>query len=478
MSSYLHHFRARTVATLRGPGTLAIMVGTGLSTFLLWPHLPGTGGGRLQILPGDVTPSGAAGMVAFLWLWLWPMLAATSIGGRASAPGRSGIFLMPHSPLPISARARAVIEVAVVLLFVFAVRAPALVLGRFAYDVLGLSGSFPGHLAFAADFASRTIIGATLALPVLVAWVMPGRSANEMFTRSAAVAGLQLVAMRLNLCATPTRSAAVALALMLVQLALVGREWHIPAVSLGRRRRGALERPARHPKHQLVRDFLMRPLPLLTTLLGIHVAMFAADRLARPQIRLVGDDGPGLFYFASVVLMGLALGFVALRPMQSAQAIAGTVGKPGYKLGDMLAAWSVLPVRREWVLRGVYLHGLLTTAGIWAVGVGTAWLTVWLDVGGPVLASRAGTTIRELLIPLGAVAPCVAGLLAASAAGRKGMALLAAAAMVMVFQGYPALLILKAPAAARSLVLVVLVCLGGLPALGELFGPMRTRERT
>jgi hypothetical protein len=384
---------------------------------------------------------------------------------------------MPHPPLPISPRARAVIEVAVVLMFVVAVRAPALVLGRFAYDSLGLPGSFPGHLAFTADLASRTIIGATLALPVLVAWVIPGRSANEMFARSAAVAGLQLVAMRLNLCATPARSAAVALALSLLQLALVGREWHAPAVGLASRRRAALQRPARHPKHQLVRDFLMRPLPLAAMLLGTEVVLLVADRYIRPQVRPVGSDGPGLFYFASATLMGLALGFLALRPLGSNQALAGIVGKPGYRAGDMIGAWSVLPVRREWVLRGIYLHGFVSTGAIWGVAVGIAWLTMWLDTGAPVLSGRAGATIRELLIPFVAAVPCVAGLLTASAAGMRRKAMLAAIAMVLVLNGHPALLMLRTPTALHAVVLVLVAVVGGLTVVKDLVDSKAAVER-
>ena len=474
MSAILTHARIRFLAVLRDPSAVVVMLCTGLATYALWPQPMGPSGPRWEFRPGQLEPVGIATMLIFFWLWLWPMLAATAVGGRSSHPGRLGAFQQVYPPLPVSTRGRLFAEIGVLFLFVLLVRVPGAFLGGFLHDFLGLPGSFEGTAAYALRYAVSTLVGAAIMLPTVVAWTTPARSLNLLFARATAVALLEIVAMWLGLLATVPLAVATGLILSLVQLPLVGREWHVrsPRLSRGEAR---LARPYRPPQRQLVRDFCLWPLPLTAALLMYQALLVAADRLVLPEVHLLGEDSPGLLYLGSMVALTIGFGFVVLRPLGSNQALAGLVGKTGYRPGDMAGAWAAVPVRRHVLLRGVYLHGLLTTGLLWVAAVSTPVVSLWLERGVLDLGGRQGATIRDLLVPFVAVVPCIAGMLAASAAGSKGKAIVAALMMVLVLQGHPALLMLRVPTAIRAVLLLVAAALGGLPVLPELRVTMPAR---
>jgi len=469
MSGVLRHAVQRLVATVRNPGALLVVLLTGAATLVLWPG-PMPASGPVFELAGEQEPAAVATLLAFTWLWLWPALAAPAIAGRAAvAGGGSGLFVAAHPALPVSARSRAVAEVAVLGLLVTVGRLPGFFLGGWAHDTFALPGEVVGGAAWAASFATHTVLGFVIAVPVVLAWLTPTGGPQQALLRSGLVAGALLAAMLCGLLATPASSAAVSLVLVAVQLRSIGVEVRLP----WRRQAGPVAaplpaRPARDARHQLVRDFWSRPLPAALALLGAQAALVALDHLALPESSPLGDDGPGLLYVGSTLVLSIALGWVGLRPMGSVQAVAGVFGKTGYRPGDFAAAWSVLPVRREWILRGVYLHGLVACATIWAVAAGTYLASHLLDGGSLATALAPDKPFVELFVPLVAVVPCIAGLLAASAAARKTKTALAAVAMLAVFHGYFVLLILKVPVAVRIAYLVAMAALGGLPVLADL----------
>ena len=471
MNALLNHARIRLLATLRDPWALVIILGTGLATFAIWPA-PMPPSGSDFAFAGEREAAPVATLLVFMWIWLWPALAGPVIGGRSSVTGLgSSLSLHPNPTLPVGAKARVVAEAAILLVLVLLVRTPALFLGEWIHSTFALTGTYPGDAAWMSAFVEKSLLGAAIMLPSVVAWVIPSGNPQVLFARAGIAVLGELIAAWLGLLATPASAVVIGVALAAVQFPLVGRE--LPGAQAWRRRsyRGRLVRRPLAPHRQLVRDFVLRPLPIAAALLAVQAALVVVDATVFPDLHLVGDDGPGLLYWGSSLMFGTALGFLALRPMASVQAIAGVFGKQGYKSGDFLQAWSVLPVRREAVLRGIYLHGLVATGGIWIVAILTSVVSAWLTKGSLDAVKFFVGTPGELLVPMVAVVPCIAGLLAAGAAGRKGVAMVAGIAMISVFHGHFVLLILKTPVALHAGALALFAALGGVPILTELRRP-------
>jgi hypothetical protein len=472
MSGFLTHLRIRLRANLADPFALAVMVATGFATLILWPG-PMPPSGPQMLFGGEPMPRPLATLYVFMWIWLWPAIAALRVGGATLVGGARSVFVQRgHPALPVGLRARVLAEVAVVAAFVLAVRAAALLAAPWLHDVAASPLPYPGLAAFAAGFGRRTIEGLVVALPVLVAWTLPSRWPQLLFARAAAVVVLQLMAARLGLLATPAPCALTSLALVGLLLASVGREWPLGRWEMPRR--GSLApraRSARPPHRQLIRDFLVRPLPWLAATLAAQGVVLVAGLLVWPGVRLLGEDSPGLVYFGSIVVLSFALSLIALRPMTSAQAVAGLFGKPNYREGDFVTAWSVLPVRREWVLRGVYLHALLVSLFIFALALGVNLLVAVVERHEWAILDFDRNPAARLFVPLVAAVPCVAGFVAASAAARKHKALLAGLALALVVQGHLLMLILKVPAVLHAAVLIALALVGGGPVLFELRRP-------
>jgi hypothetical protein len=469
MNALLRHLWIRLGATLREPWALGVLVGTGVVTFAMWPA-PMPASGPDLFFAGEREAAPLATMFVFMWIWLWPSLAGPTIGGRSAVAGLgSPVSVHPNPALPVGAKARVVAETLLLLVAVLLLRAPALFMGEWIHATFALPGAYPGDAAWMTAFVGRSLVGAAIMLPSVVAWVIPSGNPQAMFARAGIVVAIELIAMWAGLLATPGSAIATAGTLAVVQLRLVGREFHGLRTWWRRRgRRGRLSRPPLAPDRQLVRDFVLRPMPFALTLLGLQVLLVVGDATFFPKLHLLGEDGPGLLYMGSSLMLGASLGFLALRPMASAQAIAGVLGKVGYRPGDFVAAWSVLPVRRESVLRGVYLHGLLATGAIWAAAILTGIVSTWLDKGTVDASKFFGGSPGELLVPMVAVVPCIAGLLTAGAAGRKGKAMLAGITMIAVFHAHFALLILRAPVAIHAAYLLLAAALGGAPILTEL----------
>jgi len=349
------------------------------------------------------------------------------------------------------------------------VRVAVLPAGPWLHDIAGSARPYPGLAAFAAQFSRHTLEGLVVVLPALVAWTMPGRAPQWAFARAAGLVVVQLLAARFGLLATPALCLVTSLALVALLLAPFGREWHRWRLSSRRRSATAvLARAAAPPHRRLVRDFLARPLPWLAAALVAQGIVLVAGLLVWPGVRLLGEDSPGLVYFGSIVVLSFALSLIALRPMASAQAVAGLFGKPNYREGDFVTAWSVLPVRREWVLRGVYLHALLVSLFIFALALGVNLLLAVVEHHRWAVLDFEHNPAARLFVPLIAAVPCVAGFVAASAAGRKRKAVLAAAALLAVIHGHLLLLIFKAPVPIHAAVLVALALVGGGPVLFDL----------
>jgi len=469
MSAFLTHLRIRLRATLADPVALAVMIGTGLATLILWPG-PMPASGPPLAFGGEAMPQGLATLYTFMWIWLWPAVASLRVGGATATGGTSGVlFQRGHPVLPIGPRARVLAEVAVTVTWVLVVRAAVLPAGPWLHDIAASARPYPGLAAFAVAFGRHTLEGLVVVLPALVVWTMPSRAPQWMFARAAGLVVVQLLAARLGLLVTPALCLVTSLALVGLLLAPFGREWQPWHRSPQRPQSAAVVARAAEPPHrQLVHDFLVRPLPWLAAALVAQGIVLVAGLLVWPGVRLLGEDSPGLVYFGSIVVLSFALSLIALRPMASAQAVAGLFGKPNYREGDFVAAWSVLPVRREWVLRGVYLHALLVSLFIFTLALGVNLLKAVVEHHQWAVLDFEHNPAARLFVPLVAAVPCVAGFVAASAAGRRRKAVLAAAALLAVIHGHLLMLILKVPVPIHAAVLVALALVGGGPVLFDL----------
>lgn len=469
MSGFVTHFRIRLRANLTDPRALTAMIVTALATLILWPGPMPTSGPRL-LFGGEPMPAGMATLYVFMWIWLWPAVASLRVGGPTAAGGAGGLlFQRGHPALPVGPRARVLAEVAVIVAFVLVVRAAALLAAPWLHDVAASAKPYPGLAVFAAEFGRHTLEGLVVMLPALVVWTLPSRWPQLLFARAAGVVVVQLAAMKLGLLATPGLCTITCLALAGAPLALVGREWRLPRRARARRRRAAvLARPAQPPHRQLVRDFVVRPLPWAIAMLAAQGLVLAAGLLVWPGVQLLGEDSPGLVYFGTVVVLSFALSFIALRPMGSAQAVAGLFGKPNYREGDFIMAWSALPVRREWVLRGVYLHALLVSLFIFALALGVNLLMAVVEHHQWAVLDFERNPAARVFVPLVAAVPCVAGFVAASTAARRGKALLAGLALLVIVHGHLLMMILKVPAVLHAVVLIALALVGGVPVLFDL----------
>jgi hypothetical protein len=210
----------------------------------------------------------------------------------------------------------------------------------------------------------------------------------------------------------------------------------------------------------LRRDFLLKPLPALGLLAAIEVAFIAWDRL-------VGFPGYG-FYLGTSLVLGFMLSFVVLRPMGNNLLAAGIAAGGRFQPGDFRASWSVLPVRIETVLRGVYLHGMATGLLIWGFAVGINLLDTWLETGVLRLQDQDGDSAGKYILPFIAAVPTVAGGMICAAVGDKVRGMISLAASIGVLVGHHVCLILKFPVPLHTAVMIVLAALGGIPPLVHL----------
>jgi hypothetical protein len=181
------------------------------------------------------------------------------------------------------------------------------------------------------------------------------------------------------------------------------------------------------------------------------------------------------FYLGTTLSASLLFGVLVLRPLGSVQATASFKGAPGYRHGDMIAAWSVLPVRREAVLRGVFLHGLITGAFVWTLVVAANFWANWLATGTICLIDTDGDPVGWIMWPEYLAVPCVAAFLVAGAVGTP----LAFLSFICAIAFLPVRFVqheLGVSAAGGAAFLVLLAIVGSAPALIYLRKPYARRE--
>jgi hypothetical protein len=317
-------------------------------------------------------------------------------------------------------------------------------------------------------FATQWPLDVMVFAPVVAAWAQRTRAATLVLLRPFAAALAVYVAGQCGAYTNLAAAAAVSAILTAVMVAPWGEDLR-GARRLARRLAplGAPWRPAR--ASQLTLDLLWQPLARNQAVV-VGALVGQAGLLAGQAL----DVWPPMaFHLGSSVVFGLLLAQVVLRPLGSPMLMASISGLGKHRFGDFAAAWSVLPVKRRTLLRGVYLHGLVGALGLWALMSGVFLCRVWLDGGAAAAAESRGAA--TLLVGAVFVGPLVAGLLVSLAAGDRRLCILAGA-LLMAF--LPVQIVLTHIVQARfdalpgwtiALALAaVLAAVGGLPPLVHL----------
>jgi hypothetical protein len=335
-----------------------------------------------------------------------------------------------------------------------------------------LPGLYNPHEFTLTAFYHRSLYGTVMMVPFIMAWAAPAPSIQFYFmVRLPALVSLFFVALVTGLLATPLMCLATCFVLSLLVLLSVDLEFKLP--DSRRRLKSAPEtrwRLGRNPMTQLRRDLWLKPLPIGLLFFALEGGLIALDRIVPfPEFG---------FYIASTLVLGFFFSFVVLRPMNSNLIATGiTGGSRNIKSGDFLNALSVLPLRRESILRGVYLHGLITGTLLWAAVIGTNLLSTWLELGEARLVDFDGDHAGKYLIPYIALVPCIAGGLTCAAKGDALFGFISLGSGIAVFMGHIVCLGCNLPMPLHAGILVLLAVMGGLPPLKHLRAPVPVKGK-
>jgi len=456
--------RLRAMATDE-PFAPIVLVIACLGSLYYWPVI--TAYGRPMGLVSHMFGPTNGTWITLLWIYAWSMLAAMVIPGPAAGGRRvEPLATRPLPSLPIGTRTRVMAEALLPLSLVGVVWLPFLVFG--VAPAISVN-HFPGGDGFRTAFAAHWLMGALTLLPVLLLFLAPAESTPFYLTRPLVPIALLFLALTLGLLATPLGLVATCLFLTAVSLLLVRWRPSLPAVSAG-----AIPPPetryrvGRSPELTLRRDVWARPLPAALVLVVLQIALVGLDQIvALPAYS---------FCFGSMLLGSFLLSLVAIRPFGVDLIASALAGKAGIRLGDFGRAWSVLPVRREAVARGVYLHGVVTGVAIGAMFLGANLLTTWLKTREPRLLDAARAPGPEFFLPLAAAIPCLAGTLTAGAVGDSVRGIVSRVAIFAVFVGHLTCLILRVAPDVHALLLIAIAATGGLPPLIHLRTPDRAGD--
>jgi len=409
MRGALRHARVRLAAVARSPYAAVVVVISGLATLALSPTLPLVGVDADETIDRIAIP-----LITAQWLWLWPALITRAVMGRTTGSLWSAVE-PPLPQLPVGPRARMLAEVAVVCSLLALVRAVGFAAQPLAVHLPGLPT--PGAGDYVAAFGAHWLRDVLAFAPVIAAWTFPTRSSSMVMLRPLIAALAVYAAVVSGLYEGLATAAGVSAALVAVMVAPWGRD------AEGARRMLRSLSPAGAPHRlprdgQFVRDLLWQPLARNRAVVLVAIGGQAA--------LLVGEAAgvwpPMIFHVGSSLALGLLLAQVVLRPLGSPMLMASISGLGKHRLGDFAAAWSVLPVPRHTVLRGVYLHGLVGGLVLWALMVGVFYARAWLEMGGVAFSDPDVARTAALLLPAASAAPMLAGLLVSLAAGSRRFA--------------------------------------------------------
>jgi hypothetical protein len=397
-----------------------------------------------------------------LWLMLWPCLVGGLASGRCAGSIQQLFGQKPMPTLPLGMRVRVLVEVTAMLVVVLATRFVAV------FSLLDWYVEPPAESSFWLQFTADSILGAVMTLPILLAWASPAENQAIYWLKPAAFVGLIYAAVGLGLLVTRTGCVVVGILLSVLALSVVGFSFGTPRLQV--RPSGRPEtrwRPALDPEVQLRRDQWMQPLVRFWYVLVAALIVAIAAVLLNHWFELPRPT----FYICMVFASCLLLGCLALRPIGSVLVVAGHTGAPGHRPGEFAAAWSVLPVPREAVLRGVYLHGLITGAAIWVMVLAANHWSSWLATGELSLVDYRGRPVGWLLYSAFAIVPCLAGFLTAGAVADRVCFFVSFGAMVAFLPLREVAHTTQVSPSMTACLLLGLALVGGAPPLRHLRKP-------
>lgn len=354
MTPWAHHLASRWTAAFRTP--ISCYVGFASAFMLTSPSLPATAVGEWP----DIRTRSIFAVTIFFTVFVTSAFVAVLGGGRTGGnafPGfmgvsRGGIRDWPDAALPLAPGARALVE-ALAGVGAMAVWLAALAAFGPLASALGLDvdGSLPADVSRSAAWS--VIVSAPMLVPCAMAALLPARSQVIGVLRAVAVAAVAAFVTTVGLlplalgCAAGMAAALWAtarVALIPGPIALPSRDAAGP---------GQLSRASRPPLAQLWRDACLRPLRVTRWMLVAAAACFG---LAAALTRA----GAG-WEVAAVALVGmppfLVAAVLAWCPLGTFPDRRGAVGPFADPNGS---AWLELPLRREWVMRAFYAHGVVT----------------------------------------------------------------------------------------------------------------------
>lgn len=457
MTMFAKHVAIRILRIVSSPVDLGLLLVAGLGSLLLWPWL--------------ATPSGESGVALgvlhkSLFVILWPWLSCVPIAGRRLCGGPAPKILTAWAfpALPIGKRARVLGEATAVLVILTVVRLPGFLLGDFGREMLRPSWILDPGAPYALHFLAHSALVTVLLFPALLAWATPTRLVWLHLVRIGVAAAVPFAVIETGLIREPAWVALIGVALAAMMLSVAGFEPEGGPSSTRWRRAGRPYRVSRDPVSQLRRDLWLGPLPVVLSVLAITLLVATTGLLlgyyAGADVRTRAAFG-GFSFGLLFMTFYYPFGINVLKGDQ----IAGSLMS-----GTYAAAWRALPVRRESIARGVYLHEL-------ACGLGL----LVLALAHHLVANRLGLADSDYyfwVLPLFLVVPSAAGFLLCTAVGdrKRGYISLMAAILVIPAHigtrvgfralGYPRN---SMEGLATGLaILVLLAMIGGVPPLVHL----------
>ncbi len=456
MNVALVHFLTRVRLITRMPGVLFMHAIAALSSLAFWPLLLSAADFPGESADLDEPVRSSVILVFSLTMVLcWPMLIGFfGAGGLLETLLPDKRIRLPFPALPIVPRRRILLDALAALAIVWVLRIPAAFVLLPLLDLIGLELDTSWLLRVMGEESLR---GSVLFLPLVVAWLAPGRLGLVYWTRALTPSVVLVAAVQLGwLTSTPLALAVGLGGLAFVMLTLpYGHEEPAPRA---RRTPRVSSRPALAPASRLWRDALLLP---LRRHWGFVVAAIVSQLLL--LLLALGMDNRqtllyGVWHLPAYLVLNLTF-----FPFGMKLLIASGLGRA--QRSALLDTFSTLPVRRESAARAVFVN-----TSVWTVA---AWCFMWCGYGLARLLGLEEPGLVRLLGPALLATPAYAGLMTTLAAGEKGRTAIAIAASLAALLGFNLLLVLGAPDALRFPFYLLCGAVGVAAAWRPLRGPVR-----
>lgn len=415
MSIFLRHLATRLRSMATEPASVAMLIVAGATHLFLWPWI---------LEPRFFGQAAGLGdLHTLMFLLLCPWLASIPAAGRATGTRPQKVLVSWAVPtLPIGRRARVVSEAAAVLVAVGVVRLPGIFMDELGHHLFSFAGPFASPSVYRLEFAGYSLTGLLVMLPLVMAWGSPSRLVWPHLVRVIGATGAIFAALKLGWLTTPLPCIAVGLTVALAVLAVNDLEIEFARRETGVGRRPvALARPPRDPMAQLRRDQWQRPLLLLWPLIA-GVALLSVGGLLLDRFVGIGQLARagigGLCFGGMLQIIFVPMGINLFKGDQ-------VWSTASFLKGSFAEAWAVLPVRRETVVRGVWLHGLIVSAGLVVAVIAHQRLARLMGVGDENL-------LPFFLVPMLAAVPILAGLMACVAIGDRVRGYISAVSVLLL----------------------------------------------